>query len=134
MAREEDLLLQHPARIARKASLKSTDTSKSDSESESDLVIRLHAALVLDRTLIDTCSKHVKTHGTSFKCFEEGCNVKGFSCFKDLSRHVLTHRRRNGMSNQYFCEFVDCEYSTKGFARRDGLLRHRRKQHASDSN
>ncbi|KAM0801006.1 hypothetical protein BDR22DRAFT_225380 [Usnea florida] len=78
-------------------------------------------------------NKHVKAHGTAFKCLEEGCNVKGFSCSKDLNRHVLTHRRRDGMRNQYFCEFVDCEYSTKGFARHDGLLRHRRGKHASDS-
>ena len=89
-------------------------------------------ALDMDRTLTDPCSKHVKSHGRSFKCHEEGCTIKGFSCLKDLNRHVLTHRRRDGMSNQYFCKFVDCKSSTKGFARRDGLLRHLRKQHPSD--
>ena len=36
MAQGEDLLLQYPARIVRRASLKSTDTSKSESESESE--------------------------------------------------------------------------------------------------
>lgn len=73
-------------------------------------------------------SKHVKTHGRDFACPHATCGQK-FYRPRDVQRHVSTRHSTKDEKNKYFCDLRQCKYATKGFSRKDNLLRHVDRQH-----
>lgn len=48
---------------------------------------------------------------------------------QDLDRHISSCHGASEAGNRILCEYRDCEYATRGFARKDNCLRHMRFKH-----
>ncbi|CAO2652740.1 Nn.00g021510.m01.CDS01 [Neocucurbitaria sp. VM-36] len=76
-------------------------------------------------------NRHQKTHldrsERPHKC--SACK-EGFLYPKDLHRHERKHIQQPSAQVTFFCRYPGCG-NLEGFSRRDNLLRHQRKQHAS---
>jgi len=83
-------------------------------------------------------NRHTKIHTRPHKCTAIGCKW-GFPSQKDLLRHQRTLRHRAAGSRKkdnidaFLCTFPTCEYSSKGFSRRDNLQRHMSRVHCKTS-
>lgn len=66
-------------------------------------------------------SHHARWHGPKAHI----CTIcdKGFIAIKDLRRHEKTHQRTEHV---FVCDHPGCAYNTRGFARKDHLIRHQR--------
>lgn len=66
-------------------------------------------------------------HVAPLVCAEPKCSYKKpFRNQHDLRRHIAT---AHGETRSYKCPIEDCDASTKGFARKDKLLKHIRQEH-----
>lgn len=65
------------------------------------------------------------------KCLYAGCG-KTFCWPKDLCRHLPIHDPNRDRWARFKCPMPDCLWSTKGFKRRDGLVRHVRSAHKDE--
>lgn len=86
-----------------------------------------------ERTFDRACelNRHQKTHLDRSERPHK-CSVchEGFLYPKDLNRHQRKHIAQSSAQVTFFCRYPGCGNS-EGFSRRDNLLRHQRKQHAS---
>ncbi|KXT01714.1 hypothetical protein AC578_2803 [Pseudocercospora eumusae] len=72
----------------------------------------------------DCLPSNTGTLRTTFPC---PICYKTFSYPKDLRRHAITHEKTP--QRPFQCPISDCEYGTKGFSRRDVLIRHAKGVH-----
>ncbi|KAE9976482.1 hypothetical protein EG328_002598 [Venturia inaequalis] len=76
--------------------------------------------------------RHQLTHSKDFALSHicEECEM-AFQFEKDLIRHTLTHNEDPDV-RKYKCPSRSCDYSWKGFKRKDHFMRHVRAQHGMD--
>jgi uncharacterized Zn-finger protein len=76
-------------------------------------------------------SRHRKTHlNRAERPYQCSTCHEGFLYPKDLTRHQNKHIEQRSAQMAYFCKYPGCS-NVEGFSRRDNLLRHQRKQHAT---
>jgi len=72
-------------------------------------------------------NRHLKQHIKEHWCINANCNV-AFARESDLKRHI---RSKHSEDRSYRCPIDTCDRSINGFARKDKLNEHTRKEHAN---
>ncbi|KAH7355242.1 hypothetical protein BKA65DRAFT_549311 [Rhexocercosporidium sp. MPI-PUGE-AT-0058] len=101
----------------------STPPNASSSTSEGSFVCRFCAQTFAQKCLLN---RHINTHTKPYACPFDSCSTRR-ATNRDLKRHMIVHDPVSAPA--FLCTERGCEFSVKGFNRRDNLKRHMENVH-----